>query len=271
MAFFNDGSWQAPYAFLRFRYTDLASMAGNYYFFYTCPNLNNLELTHSQLRGGKIYLGGGPQLNSPPWCGWTNTLFERTSLSVSLSTYYLRMMLRNNLFWRGTIGLSSYWSTNLGASIQNNLFDNVSLSALTTTNSYNGYINTFVLSGSSGNNVSNATFAYDIGPLGRYYQPTNSAFLNAGSTSATNLGLFSFTTTTNQVVEGTSTVDLGLHFAAVDASRHPLDTDADGIPDYLEDLNGNGVLDPSLIETDWQTFTTLTNALPGLQVFTPLK
>jgi hypothetical protein len=36
---------------------------------------------------------------------------------------------------------------------------------------------------------------------------------------------------------------------AVNSSGQPLDTDGDGLPDYFEDLDGNGSVDSG--ETDW--------------------
>ena len=56
-------------------------------------------------------------------------------------------------------------------------------------------------------------------------------------------------------MEGTSTVDIGYHYVATDAYGNPLDTDGDGIPDYIEDANGNGTVDSG--ETDWQSATDL--------------
>jgi hypothetical protein len=47
---------------------------------------------------------------------------------------------------------------------------------------------------------------------------------------------------------------------AVDSSGNPIDTDGDGIPDYEEDANGNGVVDSG--ETDWQSATDM-----GLKVW----
>ena len=53
------------------------------------------------------------------------------------------------------------------------------------------------------------------------------------------------------------------------------DADGDGIPDYLEDRNGNGVYNSGATggERDWQTYNSLLGigAGPGLKVFTPLK
>jgi hypothetical protein len=49
----------------------------------------------------------------------------------------------------------------------------------------------------------------------------------------------------------------------------PVDTDGDGLPDYFEDRNGNGIFNTG--ETDWQTSNTGMDAAAALQVFTPLK
>jgi hypothetical protein len=51
----------------------------------------------------------------------------------------------------------------------------------------------------------------------------------------------------------------------------PTDTDGDGLPDYLEDKNGNGIVDSG--ETNWQSYDSLNglSGTPGLQVLTPLR
>src|SRR4029077_8600840 len=56
-------------------------------------------------------------------------------------------------------------------------------------------------------------------------------------------------------------------YAGQVGARVSFDTDGDGIPDYLEDLNGNGVYDPGAGETDWQTYNSL-NGLSGAAPFT---
>jgi alpha-tubulin suppressor-like RCC1 family protein len=85
--------------------------------------------------------------------------------------------------------------------------------------------------------------------LGSYYLPINSPLINHGSTNANLLGLYHFTTQTNQVKETNSIVDIGYHYVATDAYGNPLDTDGDGVPDFLEDANGNGLVDSG--ETNW--------------------
>jgi hypothetical protein len=66
-------------------------------------------------------------------------------------------------------------------------------------------------------------------------------------------------------------VDIGYHYVATDAFGNPLDTNGDGIPDYLEDANGDGVFDAG----DWGNWLISPwNGLSsgsGLSVFTPLK
>lgn len=79
--------------------------------------------------------------------------------------------------------------------------------------------------------------------FGNYYLPPDSPLIEAGSTNADLLGLYHFTTQTNQTVEGDSIVDIGYHYVATDPYGNPLDNNGDGIPDYLEDANGNGLVD----------------------------
>jgi hypothetical protein len=93
-------------------------------------------------------------------------------------------------------------------------------------------------------------FNWQTSWLGNFYLPTNSALIDHGSTSADQLGLYHYTTQTNQMKETNSIVDIGYHYVAVDANGNRIDTDSDGLPDYLEDSNGNGLVDSG--ETDWR-------------------
>lgn len=96
---------------------------------------------------------------------------------------------------------------------------------------------------------------YQAGPFGNYYLPTNTPLYGAGSRTAGGAGLAQYTTSTNQIKEGTThQVNIGLHYVAATNSPlstlhfQPLDSDGDGILDYVEDANGNGVVDAN--ETD---------------------
>ena len=90
--------------------------------------------------------------------------------------------------------------------------------------------------------------AYQVGALGAYYYPTtfyptNLTLIHAGSRSAAAAGLYHYTVTTNNVIEGTNTVSIGFHYIAVDGNGNPLDSNGDGLPDYVKDSNGDGVYD----------------------------
>jgi hypothetical protein len=121
------------------------------------------------------------------------------------------------------------------------------------------------------NDILITNFNWQASWLGNYYLPTNSPLLNAGGVTADTVGLYHYTTQTNQVKETNSVVDVSYHQVAVDGNGNPLDFDGDGLSDVLEDINGNGngADDP----TSWTTYNSrygLTTANP-LTVYTPLK
>jgi hypothetical protein len=126
----------------------------------------------------------------------------------------------------------------------------------TITHSYNAYVtNLSRLTPTNANDQIVTNFTWLPGPLGAYYQPTNSPLLNMGSQSAASAGLYHFTVLTNEVKETTNQVTIGLHYVALDGSGLADDYDNDGIPDYVEDTNGNGSVSSG--ETDWQSATDL--------------
>ena len=142
------------------------------------------------------------------------------------------------------------------------------------TNDHNGYINTaggLVPTNGATDKVL-SSLAFQVGALGRFYQPTNSLLIDAGSRNATNAGLYWFTTLTNEALEGTSMVEIGPHYVGLTSSlTAPLDGDGDGYFSYAEDANGNGIFDAG--ETDWNSYNSLfgIGSGPGLVTFTPLK
>ena len=93
------------------------------------------------------------------------------------------------------------------------------------------------------NNLWLTSFNWQSSWYGSFYLMNTSPLINKGSTTADQLGLYHFTTQTNQVKEMNSVVDIGYHYVATDDNGNPSDTDVDGWPDYLEDANGNGVFD----------------------------
>jgi len=109
-------------------------------------------------------------------------------------------------------------------------------------NAYTNAANPFPIGGS--HDVGGvSSFNWQSSWLGNYYAPTNSPVINKGSVTANTLGLYHFTTQIDQTKEAASVVDMGYHYVAVDGNGRPLDYDSDGLADYLEDANGNGIFD----------------------------
>src|SRR5581483_1821589 len=207
-------------------------------------------------------------------CGWgsstftltlNNNLIERCSFSLSRGYYVpttFAVNYYNNLVRFGSHSLAYYINpddteyTLYSWVFYDNLFDHVALSVSGSSaqpdlfnwmdyvlSSHNGYVSTTTITGSAGSDKTPTTADYQVGPLGNYYYPTNggnlSQLIDTGSRSAASAQLYHFTTTTNQVKEGSSTVDIGFHYVALSQGQ-PVDTDGDGLADYFEDTNGNG-------------------------------
>jgi hypothetical protein len=248
----------------RFRFTGWSLLANcGYHFYYS---VGTISFQDCQFGGGRLYA----YFSS---CGITNSLWERVITEASgsdNSPFYMYNNLVRGGSWTWTI--YSY-----GWIVRDNTFDSCSLSEMeySVTNDHNAYIGRSPLASSGGSDKTLTIADYQVGSLGKYYYPTNGTnlfvLIDAGSRSATNASLYHYTTTTNQVKEATSVVDIGFHYVATDSSGNPLDYDGDGLPDYFEDRNGNGTCDSG--ETDWQSYNSQNNlsGTPGLQVFTPLK
>jgi len=184
-----------------------------------------------------------------------NNLFQYTSIDVETAG---ALSAFNNLFSATT----NYWTwfANWGTATftnTDNAFDGCQLYLEgTIAENNNAYLNGAMLwSGDpqSSDIITNLTWV--SGPLGNYYQPTNSPLIDKGSRTADLAGLYHYTTQVNQLQETNSIVDIGYHYVAVDGSGNPFDSDGDGVPDYLEDANGNGRVDSG--ETDWQSASDL--------------
>jgi len=107
---------------------------------------------------------------------------------------------------------------------------------------YNAFVtNQDQLSLTGAHDVIVTNFNWQTGWLGNYYLPTNSLLINAGSTTADQVGLYPFTTQTNQTEEGYSIVDVGYHYVALDVNGNPIISGTNGIPDYLQFAYGKWV------------------------------
>ena len=186
----------------------------------------------------------------------TNCLFERVA-SEWIAWATNSSFVRNSLFFGG----SAYFfplETNL-MSVCDTVFDSCSIiQDWNFDNGWNAYTtNATRLIPNSVRDVLLAVtnLSYQTGPLGRYYLPTTSPLINTGSvTSAASIGLYHYVVTTNQVKEANSWLDIGLHHVAVKPDGQPVDSDGDGLPDYLEDKDGDGIKDSG--ETGWLSAAT---------------
>jgi hypothetical protein len=104
---------------------------------------------------------------------------------------------------------------------------------------------------------------YQAGPFGNFYLPNTTPLYGAGSCSPADAGLYHYTTRPDQVKEGDEppphNVNIGLHYIAATNLQpstlnfQPIDTDGDGIPDYVENWHGDGAYtNRTDTETDWQ-------------------
>ncbi len=257
-----DGAHQDTfYPEITLRFTELSSLADETYLFSVVnPDTRRFEASHSRFINGQsaalTLYGGTEQL-----VGLTNNLFRSVGfvLTGNSEAYFYAY---NNLFKDGAFsvaGAKSDWR------IFDNVFDHITLNEGVDESpagdtiydnhpgvvSHNAFVGVDHQLSSLNDSLFQTNLTYVSGPLGRYYYATGTTLTNAGSRSAAAAGLYHFTTTTNQVKETNSTVDIGLHYASVATNAVPLDTDADGLADYLEDSNGNGTAD----DVDLASFT----------------
>ena len=182
---------------------------------------------------------------------FTNCLFYRGGSGQATAdsahpweTY--RGIFRNCTFYGGSLN-AAHWESDpyWGVSIRDCSFDGTSFDFSPPWNGgwvwtwldadYNATYNvTFVqeadLSALPGPNNVHLTsgFNWQPGWFGNFYLPPDSPLIDAGSTTAGQLGLYNFTTQASEVPENNSIVDIGYHYPA------NVDSDSDGLPDWWE-------------------------------------
>lgn len=237
------------------RFTDFPASPNSYLFNQSWGNgtLINLHLRDSYVKGGRITLFPS---SSNCVVTLTNCLLDRVNLFI-YEYAQQKFHAFNNLFRGGTnyleMRINSVWDW------RNNLFDQTLLQQWiygTFNHSHNGYVNghSRLTPTNASDMVLTASPAYDTNAYGLYYLPSGSSLINAGSTNASVLGLYHYTTATNQVKETNSTVDIGLHYVALNPSGTAVDSDGDSLGDYHEDLDGDGVTDAT--ESSYLDFDT---------------
>lgn len=209
---------------------------------------------------------------STPTVKVINNLFHRANApflgGVSVT---MNLTANNNLHRNGAVSYSRQgagtWSAN------SNVYDHASPSL--NYNSINNIDNAYESGATPMSGASNSkfitTFDYQIGIQGRWYYPTVGGnlftLIDGGTGTAGAAGLYHYTVRTDHVKD-TGTIDIGYHYIATDANG-AIDTDGDGIPDYLEDRDGDGVADAG--ETNWQSSNGAGIGAAALIVFTPLQ
>jgi len=269
-AIFYDGASATSSNELRMRFALFAQLPNDGYMVYVGNKFSTIEVTHSAVYDPAFVV----DMMGATAVGITNTLWERGGMNLGVGTPGsvpgTQVQMRNNLIRNSY----THFHSQSNWRVCDNLVDTSTgfyEHGVAITNLNNAYYGTTNVLTAGINTQMLASLTYVTGPLGLYYQPTNSPLINAGSTNADKVALYHFTTTTNQVKETTSTNDIGLHYVALDANGLPLDADGDGIPDYYEDTNGNGSVDSG--ESDWQSYDSpngLSSANP-LRVYTPIK
>lgn len=186
----------------------------------------------------------------------SNSLLEQVDLSI----YSFTSRVHNCTFvsgsWTvdGTIG--EHHATD-------NIFDKTYFNPLASgvISDYNGYLTNYSRMSPTGTHDQVVTtLTYQTGPAGYVYMPTNSPFIDKGSVSdAGQVGLYHFTSFTNQVKEAHSQLNLGFHFVALGTNGLPADTDGDGLSDVEEDVNGDGYV--ASLERNWLVYDSIQTAI----------
>jgi hypothetical protein len=232
---------------IRARFTMFDLPAGWDYHLYSYDSVStgytNISVRDCQFSAGRLYLY---EMNGGRYA-FTNNLFERIDLQIYDAA---QLEFRNN----NLVGVSGWISqTNASASwyFKDNLLDGCSLVNGTSNlvHEYNAYYQSTAFYSIYTTNATEkglSALSYQRGLFGRWYQPAGSELINAGSaSSAGSVGFYWYCTTTNNAAEENSALDIGYHSVALNSSSQPWDTNDDGTPNYIEDLDGDGISDPN--------------------------
>jgi hypothetical protein len=137
--------------------------------------------------------------------------------------------------------ISIHYRTNPSPNLHiNNAFNGCTVSLDGAFTNYNAYLNGASNGVYQSWDIGPTNLIWQTGPLGSYYQPSNSPLFETGYMTANQLGLEDYTVLTDEVGEGTNEVSIGIHFVAVGTNGQPF-VNSQGIPDYIEDALENGL------------------------------
>ncbi len=221
------------------------AMAGDIFNSYFADDFGSIQcvMNNSEFWGGHLGTYGD-------YMYFTNCLMHEVPMGLWNGNPQSARTLQNCTFIAGEFQLTrdSYGTTPVivrDSSFDGTFFateDYYATNASLSDYDYNAYTNStdpFSIGGANDRQMTDG-FNWQPSWFGNYYLPTNSPLIQSGDIPASQLGLYHFTTQTNQEVNGTNIVDIGYHYVATDKNGNPLDSNKDGIPDYLEDPNGDG-------------------------------
>lgn len=223
------------------RFSMMAGESGNHArddFGYLVVNANNSEFYSGSIGGYGLAFS------------YTNCLFDRCSVQ-QVQGWAGDFVNIENCTFHGTSLVLTPYSTAFPINIENCAFDGTSISVSgfgnTSTNDvydYNAYTNSSgILPFGANNVIATNGLNWQASWFGGYYLPSDSPLIEKGDTNASRIGLYEFTTQTNQTPEGDSVVDIGYHYVATDQYGNPLETLTNNAPNYIVDANGDGLPD----------------------------
>jgi Bacterial TSP3 repeat len=204
------------------------------------------SMVDSEFWGGSVDVYGD-------YMAYTNCLMQRVNMYLWNGNTTSSFTVRNCTFFGGIFSMQRTSGGPTPVSVRDSAFDGTSIStgdyygsnSSVSDYNYNAYTNLtdpFSIGGSHDVIMTNG-FNWQSNWFGNYYQLTGGPLIDMGDTNANLFGLAYFTTQASQLTESNSIVDIGYHYVAVDANGNPLATFNDGIPNYLDDTDGNGLPD----------------------------
>jgi hypothetical protein len=232
-------NWSLPYPY---RYEDLECDSAT--------NLISLRFVYWSASAGDTIMDLDNPTNSIPMFGCqfynaaissieptmlaTNCLFRRIALDLEDGLEYHTFY--NNLFEGGS--LTAYHYSSGTWTFSDNFFDQTIITQyadpmdVASNNAFDTNFDRLLPTNANDVVLCNSP-AYETGALGVYYYPCYLPLIHAGSRPAPSAGLYHYTVTTNNAVEGINQVSIGYHYVATGTNGLPLDSNGDGIPDYL--------------------------------------
>ncbi|HEU6449383.1 MAG TPA: hypothetical protein VFV23_13205 [Verrucomicrobiae bacterium] len=110
---------------------------------------------------------------------------------------------------------------------------------------------------------STSDYGWQTGSLGNFYLPSGSSLIDAGDVAANQVGLYHFTTQTNQSEETDSTVDIGYHYVALDEFGCIRDSNDNNLPDWWEVQYFGDLNEPTNADYDEDGVSDLQEYLNG--------